>query len=183
MRQISIVSSLIILVTFVATVQAQVSITYSSRGKQHFTMSLPDEWRVNVGSGSDPVRIDEEGVGPPRVISAMPNDGVPLWFGMWVPEELEKIQDAEAYMASLELDLLDDVVTTKRQSDRWNSLDFYHVAGTGKKEGKSMDFHAAFIQLSPDIVAIAIYIGPREATMSYGEELTQMVHSLRPVTQ
>lgn len=163
-------------------VQAQISMTYSSGGTEYFTMSLPDEWRVNVGSESRGSDTGMEGEAP-RVISAMPNDGVPLWFGIWVPAGLGNIQDGEVYWSSLGLDLLEDVVVAKREFDSLNELEYYRVSGTGTKEGEAMDFHAAFIQLTGKHVAIAIYIGPREATMSYGEELTQMISSLQPLAQ
>ncbi len=42
-----------ILFIAVGVAQAQVSITYSSMGEQHFTMTIPDDWRVNVGSEVD----------------------------------------------------------------------------------------------------------------------------------
>lgn len=177
--------SLIILVMIfaVGTVQAQVSITYSSRGIQYFTMTIADEWRVNVGSDIDISKMPEKEKAPTRLISAMPNDGVPLWFGMWVPEELEEIKGAQEYMESLGLDLLTDVVTTERKFDTMNSMDVFYVRGTGKKEGEAMDFRAAFFQLSPKSVVIAIYIGPRETTISHGDELALMIHSLQPVNQ
>lgn len=44
-----------------------------------------------------------------------------------------------------------------------------------------MDFHCAFVQLSQENVAIAIYIGPPETTLSHGDELVLMVNSLQPV--
>ncbi len=175
--------NVIILFIAAGVAQAQVSITYTARGKQHFTMTIPDDWRVNVGSETGPSGTPEGEKEPPRLISAMPNSGVPLWFGMWVPEDLEKIRDAKEYMVSLGLDLLDDVVTTESKSDVLNSMDVYYVSGTGKKEGEAMDFRAAFIQLSQESVAIAIYIGPAETTKSHGEDLTQMIHSLQPVNR
>ena len=66
----------------VSIAQAQVSITYSSKGKQHFTMAIADNWRVNVGSDADLSRTSEDMKEQARLNSAMPNDGVPLWFGM-----------------------------------------------------------------------------------------------------
>ncbi len=177
--------SLMIFILFIAfeAVQAQVSITYSSRGKQYFTMTIQDDWRVNVGSEIDLSQKSEDKKEPARLISAMPNDGVPLWFAIWVPEELKKIEGAMEYMTSLGLDLLDDVVTTERKFDTLNSMETYYVSGTGKKEGEAMDFHAAFFQLSPESVAIAIYIGPPDATKIHGEELVRMIHSLQPVME
>ncbi len=172
---------LFILFILVGAAQAQVSITYSSMGKQHFTMAIPDDWQVNVGSETDPSQLPEEKKTPSRLISLMPNDGMPLWFGMWVPHYLEQIEDGKEYMASLGLDLLTDVVTTKHRFDTLNSMETYYISGTGKKEGETMEFYAAFFQLSQESVGIAIYIGPHETTNIHGEELVQMLHSLKPV--
>ena len=163
--------------------QAQVSITYASGEKAHFTMTIADDWMVNVGSEVDlfPKSVDEKE--PIRVISAMPGDGMPLWFGMWVPEELVTIQGVKEYIDSLGLELLEDVLTKERKFDTLNSMEVLYVSGTGKKEGEAMDFRAAFVQLAPESVAIAIYIGPPETTSHHGKELVQMIHSLQPVIQ
>lgn len=178
------ISLIILVIMFAAgTAQAQVAITYSSRGIQHFTMTIPNDWRVNVGSEVDISQMPGNEKAPTRLISAMPNDGVPLWFGMWVPEELEEIKGAEGYMESLGLDLLTDVVTTERKFDTLNSMKVYFVRGTGKKEGEAMDFRAAFYQLSQKSVVIAIYIGPRETTVSHADALALMIRSLQPVNQ
>jgi len=176
--------SLTVFILFVVAgvAYAQVSITYSSKGEQRFTMAIPDDWRVNVGSEEDFSQITGEQKEPARLVSAMPNDGMPLWFGVWVPVYLQKIEDAEEYMISLGLDLLADVVTTERKFDTLNSRKIYYVSGTGKKEGEVMDFHAAFFQLTKESVVIAIYIGPAETTRAHGMELVQMIHSLEPVS-
>ena len=102
---------------------------------------------------------------------------------MWFPEDLEKIEGAKEYMASLGLDLLADVVITKRKHDTLNSMEVNYVSGTGKKDGELMDFRAGFFRLSPEHVAIAIYIGPPETTTSYGEDLSRMIQSLQSLIQ
>ncbi len=146
-------------------------------------MIIPDDWRVNVGSDEDLTRNPEDRIEPARLISAMPNSGVPLWFGMWVPEDLEKIEGAKEYMTSLGLDLLADVVITERKHDTLNSMEVNYVSGTGKKDGEVMDFRAGFFQLSPEYVAIAIYIGPHDTTISHGKDLVQMIESLQSQIQ
>ena len=177
-------SFVVLILFFVAGVaQAQVSITYSSAGKQYFSMTIPDDWRVNVGSDEDLFPNSEERIGPARLISAMPNNGVPLWFGMWVPEDLGKIEGAKEYVASLGLDLLAEVVITELKHDTLNTMKVQYVTGTGNKEGETMDFRVGFFQLSPEHVAIAIYIGPPESTISHGEDLARMIQSLQSLIQ
>ena len=178
-------TSLVVLLLFIVAVgaQAQVSITYSSAGKKYFSLIIPDDWRVNVGSDEDLTRNPEDSKQPTRLISAMPNSGVPLWFGMWVPKDLEKIAGAKEYMTSLGLDLLADVVITELKHEILNSMEVQNVSGTGNKEGEAMDFRASFFQISPEHVAIAIYIGPPETTTSHGEDLAWMIQSLQSLIQ
>ena len=176
---------LVVLILFIVAggAQAQVSMTYSSSGKQYFSMTIPDDWRVNVGSDEDLSRNPEDKIEPARLISAMPNSELPLWFGMWVPKDLEKIEGTKEYMSSLGLHLLADVVITERKYDTLNSMEVKYVNGTGKKDGEVMDFRAGFFQLSPEHVAIAIYIGPPETTISHGEDLIRMIESLQSLIQ
>ena len=178
-------TSLVLLILFIVAggAQAQVSITYSSAGKQYFSMTIPDNWRVNVGSEEDLSQNSEDRIEPARLISAMPNSGVPLWFGMWVPEDLGKIEGAKEYVASLGLDLLAEVVIKELKHDILKTMEVQYVSGTGNKEGEIMDFRAGFFQLSPEHVAIAIYIGPPETTISQGEDLARMIHSLQSLIQ
>jgi hypothetical protein len=113
----------------------------------------------------------------------MPSSGVPLWFGMWVPEDLETIDGTKEYMESLGLDLLEDVVISGVETATLNSMDVLYVSGSGNREGEAMDFRAGFFQLVQDRVAIAVYIGPHEATLSYREDLSRMIKSLQPSIQ
>lgn len=172
----------LILLFFAGGTQAQVAMTYSSAGKQYFSMAIPDDWSVNVGSDKDLSQDPDKKIGPARLISAMPNSGVPLWFAMWVPEDLENIESAKEYVSSLGLDLLDNINVTEHMHDTLNSMKVQYVSGTGDKEGEVMDFRAGFFQLSPARVAIAIYIGPPETTISYKGDLSRMIESLQSLS-
>lgn len=176
---ISLIAVFLLIAAGVA--QAQVSITYSSLGKQYFTMNIADEWQINVGSEQELSQSPEDESDMARLISAMPNDDTPLWFCMWVPEDLLKITDAMEYLDSLALDLLDDEKITEQKIDTLNSMEVSYLSGVGKKGDEPMDFHATFVQLLPEKVAIVIYIGPHETTQVHGEELLGMIHSLQSV--
>jgi hypothetical protein len=170
---------LVILLLGAGTTQSQVSLTYTSAGTTYFSMAIPDNWLVNVGSDEDLTRETGDRIVPARLISAMPDDGVPLWFGMWVPEDLATNGGAKEYVASLGLDLLSDVVISEMTDDTLNSMQVRYVSGTGNKEGELMDFRAGIFQLAPEYVAIAIYIGSPETTTRHGEDLARMIQSLR----
>lgn len=169
------------LLIFVSCSHGDVSVIYSSMGKEHFSVSIADNWRVNVGSDSDLSRIAGEDTAPSRIISAMPNKGVPLWFAIWVPDDLERIEDAEGYMENLGLGLLSDITVSNRSFSSQADLKAYRVSGTGDKNGQMMDFKSVFIQLADNSVAVVLYIGPEESTTRYSEDLLRMVHSIRPM--
>lgn len=179
------ITCLVVLILFNAAMaaQAQVTVIYSSGAKQYFSMAIPDGWRVNVGTEQDLSRKTQDRMESARLISTMPNNGTPLWFGMWVTDDLANIEGAREYVASLGLDLLADVNITERKHTILNSMAVQYVSGTGNKEGEIMDFRAGFFQLSPGQVAIALYIGPPETTLKHGEELAQMIQSLQSLIQ
>ncbi|GEM_PF-1755974 len=184
MRKKITLFTLTILFISAGLAHARVTLEYSSRGVEYFTLTIQDEWQVNVGS-EFPQSPDEDSdkTGRARLISAMPNDGMPLWFGLWVPEALKNIEGAEEYIASLGLDLLSNFVTAERRFDTINAMNVLYVSGTGKKDDEIMDLHAVFYQISPEHVAIAVYIGPPETTEQHGADLAEMIHSLHAVTR
>jgi hypothetical protein len=161
---------------------AGISIIYQSLGAEHFTMAVPDRWMVNVGREPDTSELDKNGRLLPRLVTAMPGDGTPLWFGIWIPPDISTITDAREYMAELGGDLLDEIKVTRRRTDTLNTMQVVYVGGTGKKDKEAMEFYAACIQLNPDTVVIALYIGPHETTVTHGRELRQMIQSLAPIS-
>jgi hypothetical protein len=162
-----------------AAVWAQTSISYSIHGEKYFSIDIPDSWMVNVGTENDEALAPEGEAPKSRLITAMPADGTPLWFGMWVPNDVENFSEAKTYLDSLRDQLLTEVVTKDRKTGEINGMDVYYAEGTGKKDKESMDFSAAFLQLSEKHVAIIVYIGPHETTIAHGKELMQMLQSIR----
>ena len=183
MKKICSGTLLLLLFAIAEISQGRVMITYSSSGTEYFSMAIADGWTVNVGSEQDLEQTRGDKREPARLISAMPNDGMPLWFGMWVPEDLQKIEETRDYLASLGLDLLSEVEITEQKYDRLGSMDVHYISGTGTKDNELMDFKAGFFQLSQAHVAIAIYIGPPETTSEHLDELTSMIRSLNPLVK
>ncbi len=172
---------LLLLLAMAGPASARVSIIYPFLGRDAFTMAVADQWMVNVGAGPDPAALDNKGVMLPRLVTAMPDDGMPLWFGIWMPPELTSINRAGDYIANLGVVLLDEVKVNKRRTDVLNNMDVIYVSGTGSKGGEPMDFYAAFVQLDASSVVIAIYIGPEETTRAHSKDLLEMINSLRPL--
>jgi hypothetical protein len=171
----------LLLLLFVSTpAGARISLVYNSYDVDHFSIRIPDGWKVNVGIEPDSSTRTDQGWILPRIVTAMPDEAIPLWFGIWVPPDVATIDDAKPYMDSLAPELLTDVEVRKKMPGQINNRASLHVSGTGYKGDELMDFAAVFVQLSPQTLVIAIYIGPHEATIRYGEDLKEMINSLEP---
>lgn len=166
-----------------ASAQAQVNITYSSQGKQYFSINIPDAWQLNVGFEVDPAQMPEGEKPMSRIVTAIPDDGTDMWFGMWVPSGVSNFAEAHEYIKTLDTSLLSDVVPGKRRQDTLNDMQVYYFQGTGKKDEKTMEYYGMYLQVAEDAVAIAVYIGAPDTTDLYGDELKAMMNSLHPVRQ
>jgi hypothetical protein len=179
MRKTLIILTLSLFFIAGAVAWAQTSVIYSVHGKSYFSVDIPDNWMVNVGTEDDAALAPEGEASTSRLITAMPADGALLWFGMWVPDDVKNFSEAQTYLDSLRDQLLTEVETKMRKTGEINGMKAYYAEGSGKKEKEDMDFSAAFIQLPEEHVAIVIYIGPHETTITHGEELKQMLQSVR----
>jgi len=166
-----------------AAAQARINVTYSSQGKQYFSIDIPDAWQLNVGFEVDPAQMPEGEKPMSRVVTAIPDDGTDMWFGMWVPSGVANFAQAHEYMKTLDTDLLTDVVPGKKRQDTLNGMQVYYLQGIGKKADEVMEYYGMYLQLAQDAVAIAIYIGNPETTALYDDELKEMINTLRPIVQ
>ena len=171
----------LVLLTTAGLTWAQTSITYSTQGVKYFSVEIPDSWMVNVGTETTDALPPEGETPQSRLMTTMPEDGMPLWLGMWVPGDVQNFAEAKDYLDSLNIELLTDVVATERITEKINGMDVYYVAGTGKKEKENMDFRTAFIRLTDKNIAIVIYIGPHQSTITHSDDLKQILLSIHPV--
>lgn len=180
MRLCSLLLPLLLLI-FTTTAQAGVGIIYSSEREQHFSIEIPDSWQVNVGFEADPTLMPEGEQPLSRIVTAIPNDGAYMWFGMWIPVGVTNFDEAQQYMESLDITILTDVVPGPRRSEPINGMPTIHFQGTGKKDKDPMEYHGLYLQLNEETIVIAMYIGDSAATKTHGDALVQMMQTLRPV--
>jgi hypothetical protein len=160
---------------------AEVLVTYVARGTAHFTIAVPDDWSIRTGFEADPAEMPE-GVEPmPRIVSAMPEDEEILWLGFWVPDGVSDLDQAQAYLTSLEGFLLDEPKAERTSEAEINGVPMRFVHGSGKADDELMEFTVGLFQMTEDAVAIAIYIGRPQAREAHHEELQIILNSFTPV--
>lgn len=159
---------------------SHVLVTYVSKGRAHFTIAVPDDWRMRTGFEVDPAKMPD-GIEPmPRVVSAMPENEDHLWLGFWVPDGVSDLDQARAYLTSLEGVLLDEPQVERTSDDQINGVPVRFIHGNGKSDDEAVEFTVGLFKVAEDVVAFAIYIGRPEAREAHQEALQMIVNSFRP---
>jgi hypothetical protein len=157
------------------------TVEYVSQGAAIFRFDVPEDWQFRVGPDM-PAAEMPEGMSPaPRVISVRPpgEDGV-LWTGLWSPPGVQDFGEARDYLRRLGPRLLDDPqvgYTDERSVDGRPARIF---SGTGTRTGRAFDFVFAAVQITPDRIAIAAFIGEPGIFDRYEAQLVDLLDSLEP---
>jgi hypothetical protein len=88
----------------------------------------------------------------------MPTDGTYMWFGMWVPQNVNNFEEAHNFMKSLDTALLTDAVSGQKRADMLNGMPVFYFNATGKKDEELLEYYGMYLQIARDAVAVAIYI-------------------------
>jgi hypothetical protein len=157
-----------------------VSLTYSTNKKSYFSVSIPDDWKVNVGFEIATSKMPKGTTPKPRLITLIPNDNSRLWFGMWVPDSVANVKQAKEYLKQFRGFFVQNPVTKKTIKSKVNGMNVTTVVGEGERDGEIVDIAIAVFQVTKKNVGIAIYIGPPESTQLHRHELKAMMKSIRP---
>lgn len=173
----------ILLMTLVSNTtfaEGDVSLTYSTNNKSYFSVSIPDDWKVNVGFEIAASEMPKGMTSKPRLITLIPNDNSRLWFGMWVPDSVVNLKEAKEYLKQFRGFFVENPVTKKTINSKVNGMNVTTVVGEGERDGEIVDIAIAVFQVTKKNVGIAIYIGPPESTKMHTHELDAMMKSIRP---
>lgn len=171
---------LMTLVTNNTFAEGDVSLTYSTNKKSYFSISIPDDWKVNVGFEVAASEMPKGQTPKPRLITLVPNDNSRLWFGMWVPDSIANLKEAKEYLKQFRGFFVQNPVTKKTIKSKVNGMDVTTVVGEGERDGEIVDIAVVLFQAMKKKMGIAIYIGPPESTKLHRHNIRAMVKSIRP---
>ena len=171
---------LMTLVTNTTFAEGDVSLTYSTNKKSYFSISIPDDWKVNVGFEIAASEMPKGQTPKPRLITFIPNDSSRLWFGMWVPDSVSNLKEAKEYLKQFRGFFVQNPVTKKTIKSKSNGIDVTTVIGEGERDGEIVDIAVVLFQATKKNMGVAIYIAPPESTRLHRHELDAMVDSIRP---
>ncbi|MCT8161378.1 hypothetical protein [Pseudoruegeria sp. SHC-113] len=159
---------------------ADILASYETGGRDLFSVRVPDNWVVSAGGFE--ARQAPEGIGAvPRVLGLRPEEDPRIWVGFVSPDGVATIAEAEAYIQSLDLRLVEDpqVGAPERVVIGGRSARTY--TGTGTREGRPVNFTIALIDMPGARTVIGVIVGENGARGLYRDEITALVRSFRPM--
>ena len=158
------------------------TVEYVSQGIPLFRFEVPDDWQFRIGPDVPAAEMPDGLTPAPRVISVRPpgEDGV-MWTGLWSPPGVRDFAAARDYLRRLGPRLLEDPEVGYRDARTVNGRPARVFSGTGSRLGRAFDFVFAVVQIAPDRVAIAAFIGEPGIFDRHETALIELLDSVEPL--
>ncbi|WP_254447870.1 hypothetical protein [Ruegeria arenilitoris] len=155
-------------------------VTYTDRGQKLFRFVVPDFWALRVGG---PRSIEDTNVGDPRAVARVmgmrPVTDDAVWMGFVSPEGVETIEDGVQYLQDIDKFLVKDAKLTESVRQSIGGLPAHVFRGTGRRDGRGVNFTATVIDLPRGRVAVAVAVLQDGADPAYVEDLNAIFDSFR----
>ncbi|WP_171099796.1 MULTISPECIES: hypothetical protein [unclassified Ruegeria] len=159
---------------------ADTPVTYTDGGAPLFQFIVPDFWALRVGgpreiedtSGNDPRSVS-------RVMGMRPVTDDAAWIGFISPEGVSTIDGGIQYLRDIDKFLVKDPQVSSNTRQRIGGLPAQVIRGTGRRDGRGVNFTATVIDLPRDRVAVGVAILRDSADAGYVEDLNAVFESFR----
>lgn len=163
-----------------APAQADTPVTYTDQGRALFRFEIPDFWTLRTGG---PREIEDTTLGDARAVARVmgirPVTDDHVWMGFVSPSGVANIQGGIRYLEDIDKFLVKDPTVTDTSDTRIGGLPARVFRGTGKRDGRGVNFTATVIDLPRSRVAIAIAILRDGADPAYVDALNAVFASFR----
>lgn len=160
--------------------QAETPVTYTEDGRGLFSFAVPDFWVLRTGG---PREIADTRLGDARAVSRVmgmrPVTDDAVWMGFVSPAGVATIRDGIRYLRDIDKFLVKNPALSDIRDTRIGGLPAKLFRGTGRRDGKSVSFTAAVIDLPGNRVAIAVAILRDGANPGYSDNLNAVFASFR----
>ncbi|MGR3679567.1 MAG: hypothetical protein ACU0AZ_16455 [Paracoccaceae bacterium] len=161
---------------------ADMPVTYQDQGRSLFRFDVPDFWVVRTGGqhsvtppDSDEARLIN------RVIGMQPSTDDGVWMGFLSPNGVRTYDDAIEYLRDIGPFVVKDAQATSQKTMRIGGLPAASFAGTGRRDGKAVNFNAVLIDLPGNRVAIALVVQEAGSDPAFTNEINQVFASFRAI--
>ncbi|MDO6483621.1 hypothetical protein Q8W25_14910 [Shimia thalassica] len=138
---------------------ADVPITYKDKGRALFQLNVPDFWNVRVGGERNLTAPGEDVTrNVPRLVGLTPEGADDVFVGFIVPRHLSTFEQGLAYMAEIGPHLVKDAQVASREERRIAGYPAMRLAGTGRRNGKNVQFTAVLIDMPGNRMAFSVAV-------------------------
>ncbi|MCV2889550.1 hypothetical protein [Ruegeria aquimaris] len=159
---------------------ADMPLTYVSDGEALFHLKAPDFWQVRSGGpraltppGSEEARLIN------RVIGLEPEAEPGVWVGFMSPNGVSTFAQAEEYLRNIGKSVVSDPELREQNSIRVGGLPAARYAGTGRRNGRAVEFTAVLVDLPGSRVAISLAVVEAVARPELVEDINAIYASFR----
>lgn len=159
---------------------ADTSATFRDAGKPLFSFDIPDFWTLRTG-GIRPLTGpgDANPQNVPQVLSLTPTVDPTVWVGFLAPPGVNSIADGRDYLSDIAPHLAFEPKPAPRRSSRINGRAAEILSGTGRRNGRLIQYSIALVQLPAGRVAIAATVVEVGSDPAFYDEINRIIGSLR----
>ncbi len=169
-----------ILTLGVVSARADTPVTYTDAGQSLFRFVVPDYWALRVGG---PREIEDTSLGDARAVARVmgmrPVTDDSVWMGFVSPQGVTSIQNGIDYLSDIDKFLVKEPQITGSSRRSIAGLPAQVFRGTGRRDGRGVNFTATVIDLPNGRVAVAVAILRDGADPSYVDDLNAVFDSFR----
>ncbi|MFC3615922.1 hypothetical protein ACFORG_19390 [Lutimaribacter marinistellae] len=161
---------------------ADMPVTYRSDGRALFQVSAPDFWQVRAGGprsltppGSDEARLIN------RIIGLSPVTESGAWIGFMSPNGVSTFAQAEDYLRNIGQSIVSDPEVTGQRDIRVGGLAARSFKGTGRRDGRGVNFTAVVIDLPGNRMAVSLAVLDSRADPALVNDLNAIYGSFRAI--
>ncbi|MEX0279200.1 MAG: hypothetical protein AB3N19_16895 [Ruegeria sp.] len=166
----------------VGPAMADTPVTYTDAGKALFRFVVPDFWALRVGGARE---IEDTNLGDARAVARVmgmrPVTDDTVWMGFVSPEGVATIEDGVRYLEDIDKFLVNDADVTDISNRSIGGLPARVFRGTGRRDGRGVNFTATVIDLPRGRVAVAIAVMREGADPAYVDDLNAVFGSFRAI--
>jgi len=157
---------------------AELRASYTEGGQTLFSFDVPDFWDLRSGGRrSLTLPGTEEARDTPQVLSLRPTVDPSVWMAFYSPDGVRDIAEGKAYLREIGEFLSNQPEISMNSPGRVAGRSAQIIKGTGRRDGKSIQFTIAIIDLPGPRVAIGAAIAEAGTEPAFYDELNAVYDS------
>ena len=159
---------------------AEVRASYAENGTTLFSFDVPDFWDLRSG-GRRTLTLPgtEDARNIPQILSMRPTVDPTVWMAFYSPDGVRNISEGKDYLREIGEFLTNTPEITKNDPGHVAGRAAQIVKGTGRRDGKSLQFTIAIIDLPGPRIAIGVAVVEAGTEPAFYDELNAVYDSFR----